>query len=84
MKIKPGKGTSKYGKGIEINLTGCEVAAAINLYLVSQGVNVYGPRTMRVNGAQIESGYVYVDPSGFVIKKGKRISGMTGKKEKTK
>jgi hypothetical protein len=75
MNIKHGKGVSKYGPGVEINLTECEVATAIDAYLVTHGVHVSGPRTVSVNGDLIELGRVYVDPSGFVITDGEKISG---------
>lgn len=45
------------------------------MYLVSRRVCVSGPRTISVNGEGVESGNVYVDPSGFVIRKGKKMSG---------
>lgn len=81
MEIEYGNGTTKFGPGVRIALTGDEVAAAIHAYLVSHGVHVDGPRTMRVNGDLCKSGDVYVDPSGFVIHDGKKISGRgpTGK-----
>jgi len=76
LKVKHGKGTTKHGPGVRIELTGDEVAIAIDAYLVARNVVVSGPRTIQVNGALCESGLVYVDPNGFVInKKGKKISG---------
>ncbi len=75
MKIDHGSGTTEYGPGVLIELTGSEVATAIDAYLVAHGVAVSGPRTVTVNGELCESGSVYVDPSGFVIADGKRISG---------
>jgi hypothetical protein len=56
--------TSK--NGVSIQLTGDEVAIAIDAYLVARGVNVSGPRTVLVNGRLCELGEVYVDPSGSV------------------
>jgi len=56
--------TSK--NGVSIQLTGDEVAIAIDAYLVARGVNVSGPRTVLVNGRLCERGEVYVDPSGSV------------------
>lgn len=45
-------------------------------WLVAKGVHVNGPRTILVNGKLCKSGRVYVDPSGFVIKKnGVMLSG---------
>lgn len=81
MKVKKGNGASEFGKGIIINLTGCEVATAIDAYLVAKGIHVYGARTTKVNDELIDCGSVYVDPSGFVIKNGVKRSGRTGKKE---
>ena len=76
MKIKLGKGKTKFGPGVEVKLTGSEVATAIDAYLVAQGVVTRGPRTITVNGELCEKGRVYVDPSGFVItKKGIKLSG---------
>jgi len=49
-----------------IELTGDEVATAIDAYLVAHNVHVSGPRTIRVNGELCKTGLVYVDPSGFV------------------
>ena len=75
MKVKHGKGKTKYGPGVQIDLTGDEVAIAIDAYLVARQVIVSGPRTITVNGGLCEVGSVYVDPNGFVIKKGKKIAG---------
>jgi len=81
MKVKAGKGPTEYGPGVEIKLSGDEVAVAIDAYLVAHGIHVDGPRTITVNGELCERGKVYVDPSGSVIHKGKRILGRTGKRE---
>jgi hypothetical protein len=67
MKIAYGNGMTKYGPGVSIELTGDEVATAIDAWLVAHGVHVSGPRTIKVNGDLCEDGSVYVDPSGFVI-----------------
>ena len=75
MKIRHGKGRTQYGPGVQIDLTGEEVARAIDAYLVARGVIVSGPRTITVNGELCEVGEVYVDPAGFVIRKGKKLSG---------
>ena len=75
MKIEHGKGPTEFGPGVDIELDGDEVAIAINAYLVAHRVYVNGPRTIRVNGELIEEGNVYVDPSGFVISEGEKISG---------
>lgn len=75
MKIKYGKGKTKYGPGVQIDLTGNEVAIAIDAYLVAHDVNVSGARTITVNGELIKKGGIYVDPSGFVVTDGVEISG---------
>jgi len=76
MKIKKGKGTTKYGKGVDITLSGEEVARAIMTYLTAKGVYISGARTITVNGELCESGRIYIDPSGFCIdKKGKKWDG---------
>lgn len=65
----------KVRRGVDIELTGNEVATAIDAYLVAHGVIVRGPRTIRVNGELCERGSVYVDPSGTVIANGEEYSG---------
>lgn len=75
MKVSYGKGSTEYGPGVSIELTGSDVATAIDAYLVAKGIHVSGPRTIRVNDELCEFGSVYVDPSGFVIKKGRKYSG---------
>lgn len=76
MKIDYGKGKTEYGPGVEIKLSGNEVARAISAYLVARGVHVDGPRTITVNGELCDYGRIYVDPSGFLIdKKGNKWSG---------
>jgi hypothetical protein len=75
MKVKFGKGSTACGPGVSICLTGDEVAIAIDAYLVARRVHVSGPRTITVNGERCERGHVYVDPSGAVIRKGKRFTG---------
>jgi len=42
MNIQYGKGTTKYGPGVSIELTGNEVANAIDAWLVAHGVDVWG------------------------------------------
>ena len=81
MKIKKGKGTSECGAGIDIQITGNELAHAIHTFLYSKNVYIDGASTVRVNGEMCESASVYVDPSGSVIKNGVRRNGRTGKKE---
>lgn len=75
MKVKHGKGKTQYGPGVSIELTGDEVATAIDAWLVAHGVHVSGPRTVTVNGELCVDGEVYVDPSGFVIAAGDKLSG---------
>ena len=75
MIINYGKDITKYGPGVKIELSGNEVAIAIDAYLTAHGVHVSGPRTINVNRELIECGSVYVDPSGFVISNGKKYSG---------
>lgn len=75
MEIKYGSGTTEFGPGVAVDLTGDEVATAIDAYLVAHGIHVGGPRTITVNGELCEEGYVYVDPSGFVVANGERLSG---------
>jgi hypothetical protein len=73
--VKSGGGTTKYGPGVEVTLTGDEVATAIDAFLVAHDIHVSGPRTITVNGALCVDGSVYVDPSGFVISSGKKYDG---------
>lgn len=75
MKICHGKGTTIYGPGVSIHLSGDEVALAIEAFLVAHGIYVSGPRTTSVNDALCDHGHVYVDPSGFVIYKDEKIDG---------
>lgn len=76
MRIRYGNGTTQYGPGVDIHLSGNDVARAIDAWLVARGVHVDGPRTVTVNGELCEVGRVYVDPEGFVIDaKGQKFSG---------
>lgn len=75
MKVRYGKGKTEYGPGVDIKLTGVDVALAIDAYLVAHGVHVIGPRTVTVNGELCKVGRVYVDPNGFVIANGEKFSG---------
>jgi hypothetical protein len=74
-KVKMGRGRTEFGPGIEVSLTGDEVAIAIDAFLVAHGVHVDGPRTISVNGELCKVGSIYVDPSGFVVSGGKKYSG---------
>ena len=75
MNIEYGNGTTEFGPGVSIDLSGDEVAQEISAYLVAHDVNISGPRTVTVNGDLCENGYVYVDPSGFVVAHGKKYCG---------
>ena len=75
MNVKIGKGKTKYGPGVDIELSGAEVATAINAYLVAHNVHICGPRTITVNGELCQQGRIYVDPSGFVISDGEKFDG---------
>jgi hypothetical protein len=84
MIIEEGNGTTKYGPGVSIKLDGVEVARAILAYLTSQGVDIDGAKTIRVNGELVDHGDVYVDPSGDVYHEGRRYSGRGLAEEKPK
>ena len=75
MKVNYGNGKTKYGPGVEIKLTGEEVAKAIYLYLFSQDVKITGPATINVNDDLCRHGKIYMDPSGSVMNKRVRLSG---------
>lgn len=75
MDVRYGAGQTEFGPGVSITLTGDEVATAIAAYLVAHGVHVGGARTITVNGELCDIGHVYVDPSGFVVANGERLSG---------
>lgn len=68
----------QYGPGVGITLSGDEVAIAISAYLVAHDINIQGPRTITINGELCREGYIYVDPSGFVVSDGEKISGKVG------
>lgn len=73
MNIRRGSGQTEYGPGVLVELTGDEVEHAINAYLVAQGIQVHGPRTVTVNGVLCKSGSVYVDPCGKVTIDGSKL-----------
>ena len=75
MNVQFGKGKTEYGTGVQIDLTGDEVATAISAYLVAHGIHVVGGRTITVNGELCEYGGIYVDPSGKVIANGEGYDG---------
>jgi len=66
MHIQHGDGSTKYGPGVSITLSGHEVARAIDAFLVANNINVQGPRTIRINGDFCRPANVYVDTDGFV------------------
>lgn len=82
MKIEYGRGKTEFGPGVEIKLSGDEVANAIHAWLVAHQVYINGPMTIRVNNELCELGKVYVDPSGFVVSKGIKFSGRGSNNEK--
>lgn len=63
MNIQFGKGKTQFGPGVQIDLTGNEVAMAIYTYLTAHSIIIAGPATISVNGEMCEVGSVYVDPS---------------------
>lgn len=75
MEIRYGDGTTEFSLGVSIDLTGEDVALAIDAYLAAHDVHIRGARTITVNGALCESGHVYVDPSGFVVAEREHLSG---------
>ena len=75
MIVQLGNGRTQYGPGVRIDLSGSEVGAAIDAWLVAHGVHVCGPRTITVNGELCKLGNMYVDPSGYVIAAGKKFDG---------
>lgn len=79
MKVTYGKGITEFGPGVDIELTGQEVAIAIYTYLTAHRVHISGPATIRVNGRLCKSGSIYVDPSGEVVAEGKLYSGRGGR-----
>lgn len=81
MDIKFGKGKTEYGPGVQINLTGNEVATAIYAYLMAHNVVIDGAATITVNGELCEKGEMYVDPSGRVIANGVGWNGRGHKEE---
>jgi hypothetical protein len=75
MNVRYGDGTTEYGPGVTIEITGDEVAIAIESWLVGQNVHIRGARTITVNSELCEAGQVYVDPGAFVMAYGQRFSG---------
>jgi len=75
MEVKFGEGPTVYGPGVAIEMTGEEVVLAISAWLLAHDVHIFGARTVTVNGDLCEGGRVYVDPSGFVMSDGEKLSG---------
>jgi hypothetical protein len=75
MNVKYGDGTTEFGPGVSISLSGDEVATAIDAWLVAHNIHVRGARTVTVNGELCSGGEVYVDPCGFVVADGLHFSG---------
>jgi hypothetical protein len=75
MNIQIGNGKTEFGPGVQIDLTGDEIATAVYAFLMSHNVIISGAATIRVNGELIENGEMYVDPSGYVIADGTKYSG---------
>lgn len=75
MKIKFGKGKTEYGPGVEIKLSGNEVAKAIYTYLTAHDVHITGAATITMDGELLKKTKIYVDPSGNVVANGKGYSG---------
>jgi len=75
MEVSFGKGKTQYGTGVQIDLTGDEVAMAIYTYLTAHNVHISGAATITVNGELCEYGGVYVDPSGRVVANGEGYNG---------
>jgi len=67
MNINFGKGKTEYGPGVEINLTGKEIAMAIYAYLMAHNTIIDGATTITINNEMIKFGEINVDPSGRVI-----------------
>jgi hypothetical protein len=63
-----------HGTAVKIVLSGNDVAVAIDAWLVARRVIVVGARTISVNGELCSHGEVYVDPSGYVLRKGAMIA----------
>lgn len=75
MEVYFGNGKTEYGTGVQIDLTGAELAQAICTYLTAHNIHISGAKTITVNGELCEESGIYVDPSGFVMKDGERYNG---------
>jgi hypothetical protein len=79
MNIQFLEGKVECHKGVQINLTGDEVARAIYTYLTAHNVNIVGAATIMVNGELCKEGQIYVDPSGRVVADGVGFDGSENK-----
>jgi hypothetical protein len=70
IEVSFGKGTTKYGTGVQIDLTAHDIGLAILAYLKAHDVHTSGALSFSVNGERIKYGGVYVDPSGCVVASG--------------
>lgn len=73
-----------YGSNImsaAIELNEKDVTLAIEAYLITQGVSVSGPRTIRVNGKAIEHSLIFVDSTGSLKYDGEEYNLTISKKE---
>ena len=75
MEVKYGNGETEFGPGVLVEMTGDEVARAIDTYLYAHGIIIRGPRTILLNGALCTDMEMHVDPSGFVLTGDTRFSG---------
>lgn len=82
MEIKYGPGKTSFGPGVSIELTGDEVATAIDAWLVAHNVYISGARTVTVNAELCDIGRIYVDPGGFVVAEGKMFAGSGEKNDR--
>jgi len=78
MRIRFGEGKTQHGPGISIDLGGEEIVTAIFAYLVAHDIYIDGPRTVKINDELCKYGHIYVDPAGFIVKNGEKISGRGG------
>ena len=69
--VQSGTGSSECGPGVEVTLSPSDVYKAIQAYLVSHDVNIFGPRTH----IDLQSVCIYVDPSGYVISNNIKFNG---------
>lgn len=63
---------TKHSNGVDISLSGEEVAIAITAYLHAHQVYIHAPATVTVNDEPCRKGNVWIDPCGFVTFKGRK------------